>query len=141
MKAVLAGILLMLSGSAFALDKCYNGPWYSPERSGEGIFLTVTDDTVAGAFYTYLIGEPFWTVFAGDPNKPMVMYTGQKVSEFPWKANVYELGFADVLPVTPDLIIFTWHLDILPDGKFCLGQCDGQYVYTRSVPAVLECKQ
>jgi len=53
--------LFLFAGNAVALDSCVTGSWYSPERSGEGISIEVTDDLIVAYLYTYGTNWDYWS--------------------------------------------------------------------------------
>jgi hypothetical protein len=133
MKLLLA-ILLMSSTNVVALNQCYSGAWYDLERPGEGINLDISvKGQLSGFFYTFATTSHVWFAMNGKPSD-MTMYAVQKTSVDPWKATEFEVGAATILPITDDMIVFTYalHTDIYHLGDWCLkGYCSGQYVYTR----------
>ena len=131
MKLLIALLLFSSSAMTAELPACYTGAWYDAERVGEGMFLEVLDgDVFTGSFYTYHELTPDWFIFEGIKND-LVLSTGRKISENPFKIVEHKVGVGSILPVTDDLFIFTWKKDIDYWGKPCLSQCDGQMVYTR----------
>ncbi len=134
MKILLTILLIGFTWNVYADDVCLTGSWYSPERDGEGINIEVDvgekDTIVSGFFYTYVSNNPNWYVFEGVIDN-LTMYTGFKLSESPFKAVVREVGVAKITYVTDNLMIYSYNLNVGPDGKPCISQCSGEYIYTR----------
>lgn len=54
MKTLMMIIMMMMSGSAMALDACFTGSWYDPlTNNAEGLNLEVLDNQVVGYYYTW----------------------------------------------------------------------------------------
>ncbi len=130
MRYVLAGILLLLSGSVFALDSCITGSWYSPERDGEGINIEVLEDGDLLYFYTYRNQKQVWFVSIDG-----VIYTTRKGSKEPFSVDTFEVGTSLIEVHDNDNLTFTFKLDLDIDRNaaipWCLTQCYGEYSYER----------
>ena len=143
MKTLLAILLFGFTGNIFAIDACMTGAWYSPEREGEGINLEVGAEKLSGFFYTYYAENPHWFVFEGEDNFMLNLYTGHKISENPFKSLVTKVGTAKVLPVTDNILVFAYELELNYEGKPCINPesraCYGEFVYTRITDPVIPC--
>ena len=135
--AILFGLagLFGIVGSAQAMDQCMTGAWYSPDKDGEGIELTVLDDSLYGYLYTYKGTSPDWYVFAGPFGKNKVnLYKPIKTSN-PWKATVHEVGTMGYDVIDDNHITFTMKLqmDLWRDVTFplCLLDCTRVFEYER----------
>ena len=130
MRYVLAGILLLLSGSVFALDSCITGSWFDPERDGEGINIEVLEDKTLVYFYTYRNQKQVWFISVDN-----VVYTTRKKTEDPFSVDVFEVGSASIVAHDNDSLTFRFKLDIDIDRNaaipWCLTQCFGEYEYVR----------
>ena len=62
MKRILLSLmLLVLAGSAFALEPCKSGSYYNPVTDGTGIDLQVSEDVIVLYRYAYLAGHAdYW---------------------------------------------------------------------------------
>ena len=132
--AILFG-LLGIVGSAQAIDECMSGAWYAPDKDGEGIELTVLEDSLYGQVYTYHFNSPEWYVFSGDmEDDSYTLYKTIKTSD-PWKATVLEVGKMSLDVFDRDHIIFTMKLqmDLWRDVEFpmCLSDCVTVFEYER----------
>ena len=58
MKTLIMIVMLMLSGSAVALDACFTGSWHDPlTNNAEGLNIEVMPQTVVGYYYTWYYGN------------------------------------------------------------------------------------
>jgi hypothetical protein len=140
MKKLLAILLLAFSLNAVALDPCYTGSWYDPERDGEGLVIEVLGDTTLAYFYTYSFhnsGQE-WFLFQGD-GAILDAFDTIKHSEDPFVAEVFDVGYAVIEPVNENEITFlhsyVLDLEVLSEenpSPWCLHEaCTREYNYIR----------
>jgi len=105
-------------------DEVY-GNFFNPQRSGEGIQLTLENDgeTFVLTYYTYLDGEQVWLIGTGALSDGRILFDGMSITEggdygdafdpddvdfIPWGS--IEMSFIDcnraVLDIAPDLVGF-----------------------------------
>lgn len=137
MKAFILSVLLMISMPLMAMDACFTGSWYSPDRSGEGITLEVLDNKTVGYFYTYgSEGRAWYALVEGDSENILTMYGTAKVSEIPFSVSTFDVGTASITAIDSDTLKFSYSLVIDIDNvdvnPWCLsGFCKGDYKYAR----------
>jgi len=138
MKTLLMTVLLMVSGSAFALDACLTGAFHDKERVGEGIQMEFLNDKIsAGFFYTFVDKRPMWYVMSGE--EVITLYQVQIVEDdgIDFITKETAVGVASVEFITDNAVL--WEFVILQEfdydkGRFtlCKGDhCTGSYLYSR----------
>lgn len=139
MKLIFASILLLLSGPAFGLDKCFTGSWYEPATSGQGVNLEVTEDLVLGYFYTYDADKQFY-LFVG-PNKEdefggLELTAYETVGSSPFPKEELMVGNVWINAFDSGKLSFSWNFELDADKwagsgiPWCLG-CDGSLELVR----------
>ena len=134
-KFILFIVLMLFSVPLFALDDCFSGAWYDPERPGEGIFLEVQAERVVGSYYTFRQNRLDWYVFASDEGREITLYQQELISYEPFNVINWEVGEVFIFPESQNNLVFTWRLDLdlsrdvsLP---LCLTDCVRGFLYTR----------
>lgn len=137
MKALLAGLLFLLSFNLQAFDTCLSGNFYDPERDGEGIQLEMLGDVTAGFFFTHgSRGTVWYALLASDGSGELDMYGMDKLSEYPFKTRSLITGNATIGFVDEDTLKFSYSLEFDIDRNanipWCMhGGCVGKHLYTR----------
>jgi len=140
LKAILVTLLLTLSTSLVALDKCITGSWFIPETNYRGINVEVLDNTTVVYMYTYNFfdeTEQNWLLFQGNPDDLSIYDT----VPFGTDPILYKIGKGKITQISNNLIelqySLTLNLDLLnneerPGTPWCLdSRCSATAVYTR----------
>ena len=137
MKTLLTILLLMISGSAMALDACLTGSWYDPEQSGFGINIEAHQGFTGAYLYTFDKNlRPIWFVMVGKEVLTMSV-TAVVPDNDKFIAKELDVGVAEIIPVAEGLIRFRYSLIAEYDtekGKLVLcngDHCDGDYLFTQ----------
>ena len=107
MKTLLMTVLFMVSGSVFALDECFTGSWFDPDRVGEGINVEVNKDGALTVAYFYTFdkrGRQIWYSMIGE--ETLVMESTVVVDDVDFITKTVDVGTAAVEPITNDVMVF-----------------------------------
>lgn len=102
MKRVLLSLLLLLvAGSAYALEKCMTGNYYDPASDGQGFDLQVSDETVVVSFFGYAGNSKYWFLGTGANQDSDEIYLTAYETEKDDNGDVW-------YPKVGDMTIYTW---------------------------------
>jgi hypothetical protein len=125
MKTLMMIIMMMMSGSAMALDACFTGSWY--ETDGQGINIEVLSaDRTVGYWYGYGTDQHNrWYTFDLDSSGVGPIYTTDNSGQ------LFHVGDASLDAVDNDTVIFVTSIVVDVDNPpWCLG-CERSQVMTR----------
>jgi hypothetical protein len=131
--------LMLLAVASFAnagLPVCSTGAYFEPARSGEGLFLTVSPDTVTGAWFTYEYADAVpgvpkktWYTFGATQNSPNLGTVVLPVFETEALSNVNSplvvstqlIGNAEITFVDANTVTFTYLINGFIDENCDFG--------------------
>ena len=142
MKTLLMTVLLMVSGSAFALPACMTGSYFDPEQAGFGVNIEAYEKITAAYLYTFDKDfRPIWYVMVGD--EVLTMSVTYVIDDKVFITREVDVGVAEIIPLADGVIRFRYTLiaEVDPDGgklSLCRGEhCTGDFVFkqiTRPIP-------
>ena len=129
MKWILAALLL-LSGPAMALDKCYSGSWYNPGTEGQGFNLEVYDNLVLAYFYTYddMDEKQFYVgVGENNPYDPLIIDVWETYEQPDWPKGSWKVGGFKFVPNGGDNLYVEWSFQLDVDKPYSIPWCYYQH--------------